>query len=557
MNLDGTAPLDVVAKAGARIEYLTPAALSLLALGALCLIGAIRAFRRPRRTAIPTVPPSPSAREREVQPLVLNASVDPVPGRWLWTVKWILLVPHVLLLTGLWAAFVLTTVAAGACVLLTQRYPRHLFDFNVGVLRWTWRVGHYGYLALGTDRYPPFTLRPTPYPATLTVTYPERLSRWLVLVKWLLVVPHLLIVGVVVGTNLDSDPSPYLPPVSGGLVGAADPRGRRLPHRGPSLSPRALRPVDRAQPMDLPRARLPGLDDRRLPALPARPGRDRRQPPCHQPAPNDRRWPRALNTSRRNLMPNPPRVQLDYTSRTHAEQQRAPKRTSLRLVMLIDGGFLALVGTAQMTLELVGYHLGVGPFGRVFNHSPYTIGWVEAHGLRCVDRSAVPPRRWSRWTTALARLRVGRARPARRGQPDVLAQLRHVRDRAPTASWPPRSISGSLSLRRGVSSCRLVKETAMMPDTQPKVAGRSWLRFLIGFTLLWGVLAGISEIDATGRWGLAIFAGRGCRGCGRRGHRLQDFGSGRHPTPRPRPPQPKSRCGCRRRLPSSSCWCIR
>ena len=46
----------------------------------------------------------------------------------------------------------------------------------------------------------------------------------------------------------------------------------------------------------------------------------------------------------------------------------------------------------------------------------------------------------------------------------------------------------------------------MMPDTQPKVAGRSWLRFLIGFTLLWGVLAGLGEIDASGRWGLAIFA---------------------------------------------------
>ena len=46
----------------------------------------------------------------------------------------------------------------------------------------------------------------------------------------------------------------------------------------------------------------------------------------------------------------------------------------------------------------------------------------------------------------------------------------------------------------------------MMPDTTPQVAGRSWLRFLIGFALLWGVLAGLGEIDATGRWGLAIFA---------------------------------------------------
>ena len=196
MNLDGTAPLDVTARAGARVEYLTPAALSLLALGALCLIAGARAFRQPGERAIPTVPVPPPHGGTKRQPLELSASVDPVPGRWLWTVKWILLVPHVLLLTGLWAAFVLTTVVAGACVLLTQRYPRRLFDFNVGVLRWTWRVGHYGYLSLGTDRYPPFTLRPTHHPATLTVAYPQQLSRWLVLVKWLLAVPHLLVVGV-------------------------------------------------------------------------------------------------------------------------------------------------------------------------------------------------------------------------------------------------------------------------------------------------------------------------------------------------------------------------
>ena len=135
---------------------------------------------------------------------MLNASVDPVPGRWLWTVKWILLVPHVLLLTGLWAAFVLTTVAAGVCVLLTQRYPRRLFDFNVGrpamdLARRPLRLPLARHRPVPTVHAPP-----TPYPATLTVAYPQQLSRWLVLVKWLLVVPHLLIVGVVVGTNLDS-----------------------------------------------------------------------------------------------------------------------------------------------------------------------------------------------------------------------------------------------------------------------------------------------------------------------------------------------------------------
>jgi hypothetical protein len=68
-----------------------------------------------------------------------------------------------------------------------------LFGFNLGVLRWSRRVGYYTYSALGTDRYPPFSLGEEPdYPATLDVAYPQRLSRGLVLVKWwLLAIPHL------------------------------------------------------------------------------------------------------------------------------------------------------------------------------------------------------------------------------------------------------------------------------------------------------------------------------------------------------------------------------
>src|SRR6185437_6843942 len=93
------------------------------------------------------------------------------------------------------------SVAAFFTILVTGRYPRAIFDFNVGVLRWTWRVGYYSYSALGTDQYPPFTLADDPnYPARLSVERPQSLSRGLVLVKWwLLALPHYLIIGVFTG----------------------------------------------------------------------------------------------------------------------------------------------------------------------------------------------------------------------------------------------------------------------------------------------------------------------------------------------------------------------
>jgi hypothetical protein len=134
-------------------------------------------------------------------PVRVEARLDEHLSRWLWAVKWLLALPHAVVLAVLWVGFVLADVCAFVAILVTGRYPARLFQYNLGVLRWTWRVQYYSYGALGTDRYPPFTLADVPdYPARLEVERPEHLSRRLVLVKWwLLALPHYLVVGVFLG----------------------------------------------------------------------------------------------------------------------------------------------------------------------------------------------------------------------------------------------------------------------------------------------------------------------------------------------------------------------
>jgi hypothetical protein len=133
-------------------------------------------------------------------PAQLEGILDPALSRGMWLVKWLLAVPHYIVLVILWSAFPVVVLASGLMILFTGRYPVALFEFVVGVLRWNWRVAFYATGVLGTDKYPPFTLARTDYPATFDVSYPARLSRWKVLVKsWLLAFPHLIIVSVLAG----------------------------------------------------------------------------------------------------------------------------------------------------------------------------------------------------------------------------------------------------------------------------------------------------------------------------------------------------------------------
>ena len=226
-------------------------------------------------------------------PLRLTGELDPKVSRWQWLFKLLLAIPHFIVLFVLWIGFVLSTVVAGVAILFTGRYPRRIFDFNVGVLRWSWRVGFYTYSALGTDKYPPFSLGDDPaYPARLEVDYPERLSRGLVLVKWwLLAIPHYLVVAVFTGgawSAWSESGDGVLYATAGGLIGLLVLFGGLsllFTGRYPRL---ALRPRHRPEPLGLPRRRLRGPDDRHLPAVPARqrqqrascPGSDRDDEGC-------------------------------------------------------------------------------------------------------------------------------------------------------------------------------------------------------------------------------------------------------------------------------------
>ncbi len=115
-------------------------------------------------------------------------------SRWLIFVKWLLAIPHFLILWALGTLQGVITFVAFFAILFTKRYPPGLFDLYVNAARWAANVG--AYIGLLRDEYPPFTWEADRYPVTYGVDYPPELSRWLIFVKWLLVLPHTFVLGV-------------------------------------------------------------------------------------------------------------------------------------------------------------------------------------------------------------------------------------------------------------------------------------------------------------------------------------------------------------------------
>ncbi len=143
-----------------------------------------------------TPPPAPPPPEPAGgYPVRVEAERQDTYHRFLPLVKWLLAIPHYFVLAILFIGVFFAKIAAFFAVLFTGRYPRGIFDFVTGVLRWSWNVFAYVYLL--TDRYPPFSLEPDPsYPARFEIDYPERVDRWRPLVHWLLIIPYAFVAAV-------------------------------------------------------------------------------------------------------------------------------------------------------------------------------------------------------------------------------------------------------------------------------------------------------------------------------------------------------------------------
>jgi hypothetical protein len=141
----------------------------------------------------PTAPAAPMASSG--YPVRFDVEYPDQLSRLLIFVKWLLAIPHFLIIYVLGLLLYIVTIIAFFAILFTQKYPQGLFNFAVGVMRWQANLN--AYVLLLRDEYPPFSWEEGQYPVTFEVDYQPTLNRWAPLYKWLIVIPNVIVLVLV------------------------------------------------------------------------------------------------------------------------------------------------------------------------------------------------------------------------------------------------------------------------------------------------------------------------------------------------------------------------
>lgn len=124
-------------------------------------------------------------------PLRFDVQYPTELNRWLPLVKWLLAIPHLIIVNALVNVAYAIQIIAFFAILFTTKFPQSLFDFVVNIYRW--QANTHSYVLFMRDEYPPFSWEPGQYPVDFEIDYPQELNRWLPLVKWILAVPHYVV----------------------------------------------------------------------------------------------------------------------------------------------------------------------------------------------------------------------------------------------------------------------------------------------------------------------------------------------------------------------------
>ncbi len=125
-------------------------------------------------------------------PVTFDVAYPESPNRWLILVRWLLAIPHYIVLSLLSILAGVVWVISFFTILFARTYPDSLYSFMVGVHRWNANLGAY---ILFHDRYPPFSMGESDYEGVTFAAERPDFNRWLVLIKWLLMIPHAIVLS--------------------------------------------------------------------------------------------------------------------------------------------------------------------------------------------------------------------------------------------------------------------------------------------------------------------------------------------------------------------------